>query len=202
MGTATSVMMGVADMPIQTLKMLNIHPDSRSKKGKEKATDDTNLSGESSSNDRPGTSRTTTNLTDESLASGIHTPWAHGSSSELARTQSESLSIDSPRIPRTSTEGSTFASADSSISSADRPLATSKQVKDAQQPGLAESMESAVDTGKGLARMVGAGFKSPMDFSLGVAKGFHNAPKLYGAEVRQVDKVTDLQSGIRTAAKV
>jgi len=66
---------------------------------------------------------------------------------------------------------------------------------------MAENCESAVDTGKGLARIVGAGFKSPMDFSLNVAKGFHNVPKLYGAEVRQVDKVTDFQSGMRTAAK-
>jgi hypothetical protein len=69
-------------------------------------------------------------------------------------------------------------------------------------PGLVESVESAVDTGKGLARILGAGFKSPMDFSLNVAKGLHNVPKLYGAEVRQVDKVTDFQSGLRTAAKV
>jgi hypothetical protein len=61
--------------------------------------------------------------------------------------------------------------------------------------------DSAVSTGKGLAKIVGAGFKSPMDFSLNVAKGFHNVPKLYGDEVRQVDKVTDLQSGVKTAAK-
>jgi hypothetical protein len=64
------------------------------------------------------------------------------------------------------------------------------------------TMENAVDTGKGLARIIGAGFKSPMDFSLNVAKGLHNVPKLYGADVRQTDKVTDFQSGLRTAAKV
>jgi len=59
-----------------------------------------------------------------------------------------------------------------------------------------------IGTGKGVGRIVGAGFKSPMDFSLNVAKGFHNVPKLLGSDVRQVDKVTDLQSGLRTAAKV
>jgi hypothetical protein len=63
-------------------------------------------------------------------------------------------------------------------------------------------VDSAVDTGKGLARIVGAGFKSPMDFSLNVAKGFHNVPKLYGGEVRKVDNVTDFKSGLTTAAKV
>lgn len=62
--------------------------------------------------------------------------------------------------------------------------------------------DAAVSTGKGIGRIVGAGFKSPMEFSLNVAKGFHNVPKLYGGEVRQVDKVTDLQSGMKTAAKV
>lgn len=53
-----------------------------------------------------------------------------------------------------------------------------------------------------MGRIVGAGFKSPMDFTLNVAKGFHNVPKLYGGEVRQVDKVTNFQSGVKTAAKV
>ena len=42
-----------------------------------------------------------------------------------------------------------------------------------------------------------------MDFTLGLARGFHNAPKLYGDEsVRQADKVTDLQSGLKAAGKV
>lgn len=208
MGTATSFMMGVADMPIQTLKLLNIHPDSRSKKGKEKATGDKT----------PG---------------DADMPLEHGPSpNDLTQTNSDTLPLGSIRTPETSTHRSTYMSqafADStggsrspsrervrqlipdlplvgsrrgsSISGTGKPSPTDKQAKSARQPGLAESMESAVDTGKGLARIVGAGFKSPMDFSLGVAKGFHNVPKLYGAEVRQVDKVTDLQSGLRTAAK-
>lgn len=62
--------------------------------------------------------------------------------------------------------------------------------------------DASLATGKGIGRIVGAGFKSPMDFSMNVARGFHNVPKLYGGEVRQVDKVTDLQSGMKTAAKV
>ncbi|KAI8933606.1 hypothetical protein NX059_009334 [Plenodomus lindquistii] len=233
MGTATSVMMGVADMPIQTLKLLNIHPDSKSKKGKEKVSGEMTPSGESSRTGRPGQARTTTNTTDASIMSGTDTPLGdESSSSDLARTQPDGLPLGSPGAPGTPTHRSTFmaqAFADSTGRSRSRsrervrqmipecPVArsrrgsaasekekfnaTERQAKDAQQPGFAESMESAVDTGKGLARIVGAGFKSPMDFSLGIAKGFHNVPKLYGAEVRQVDKVTDFQSGLRTAAK-
>jgi hypothetical protein len=42
-----------------------------------------------------------------------------------------------------------------------------------------------------------------MDFSLGLARGFHNAPKLYGDDtVRPQEKVTDFQSGLKVAGKV
>ena len=66
-----------------------------------------------------------------------------------------------------------------------------------------ERLDTIMHTGKGVHRIVGAGFKSPMDFSLNVARGFHNAPKLYGDEtVRQNEKITDLQSGLKAAGKV
>ncbi|KAF1939015.1 UDP-Glycosyltransferase/glycogen phosphorylase [Clathrospora elynae] len=182
MGTATSVMMGVADMPIQTLKLLQIHPDAKSKKGKEKATDtDASSSGEGSRVGRLELERVTTNTTSQSTGSGANTPTAADAVADLARIQAENTAVVSPDTPSTPSRYNTGNTA--------------------TKPGMAENVESAMDTGKGLARMIGAGFKSPMDFSLNVAKGFHNVPKLYGAEVRQVDKVTDLQSGIRTAAK-
>lgn len=64
-------------------------------------------------------------------------------------------------------------------------------------------LEAALGAGKGIGRIVGAGLKSPMDFTLGLARGFHNAPKLYGDEsVRQADKVTGFQSGLKAAGKV
>lgn len=65
------------------------------------------------------------------------------------------------------------------------------------------SLEAAVGAGKSIKQIVGAGLKSPMDFTLNLARGFHNAPKLYGDEsVRQADKVTGLQSGLKAAGKV
>ena len=64
-------------------------------------------------------------------------------------------------------------------------------------------VEAALGAGKGVGRIVGAGLKSPMDFTLGLARGFHNAPKLYGDEsVRQADKIIDFQSGLKAAGKV
>ena len=65
------------------------------------------------------------------------------------------------------------------------------------------SLDAAVGAGKSIRQIVGAGLKSPMDFTLSLARGFHNAPKLYGDEsVRQADKVTGLQSGLKAAGKV
>jgi UDP:flavonoid glycosyltransferase YjiC (YdhE family) len=72
----------------------------------------------------------------------------------------------------------------------------------AEQDGREGTLDTFYGTGKGLSKIVGAGMKSPMDFTLGLAKGFHNMPKLYGEEVRQVDRVTDLKSGLRVAGKV
>jgi hypothetical protein len=65
------------------------------------------------------------------------------------------------------------------------------------------TLENAIGAGKGVQRIVAAGMKSPMDFTLGIARGFHNAPKLYGDDtVRPSPNVTDFQSGIKAATKV
>jgi hypothetical protein len=213
MGTATSVMMGVADMPIQTLKLLNIHPDARSKKGKEKRTGTgTSSIGEGSSSGRPVTTRSGTGASERSGRSGASTPTAADAAADIARMQADNPAVTSPGSPGTPSHRSTFMSqalAESTQGSRSRSRSRSRSAatstapsNTAPKPSMAENVDSAVDTGKGLARIIGAGFKSPMDFSLNVAKGFHNVPKLYGAEVRQVDKVTDFQSGMRTAAKV
>lgn len=64
-------------------------------------------------------------------------------------------------------------------------------------------LDAAVGAGRGLGRIVGTGLKSPMDFTLSLARGFHNAPKLYGDEsVRQGEKITGIQSGLKAAGKV
>ena len=63
--------------------------------------------------------------------------------------------------------------------------------------------DAAVGAGRSLGRIVGAGLKSPMDFTLSLARGFHNAPKLYGDEsVRRGDRITGIQSGLKAAGKV
>jgi len=68
--------------------------------------------------------------------------------------------------------------------------------------GANVTLETAVNAGKGVSRIVTTGMKTPMNFCLGLAKGFRNAPKLYGDEtLRPQEKVTDLASGIRIASR-
>jgi hypothetical protein len=63
-------------------------------------------------------------------------------------------------------------------------------------------METGAGTAKGVNRIIGAGFKAPMDFSMALSKGFHNAPKLYGDDtVRKSERVDDFGSGQRAAWK-
>ena len=64
------------------------------------------------------------------------------------------------------------------------------------------TLESAISGAKAGGRIAAAGIKAPMDFTLSIAKGFHNAPKLYGDEtVRKSERITDFQSGLRAAGK-
>ena len=81
------------------------------------------------------------------------------------------------------------------------PMSKSKEPEKPFDPSTL-TLENATGAAKGISRIVGAGLKSPMDFTLGLARGFHNAPKLYGDDtVRPQGKVTDLQSGLKAAGK-
>ena len=64
------------------------------------------------------------------------------------------------------------------------------------------TVEGAIASGKAINSIVQAGVKSPIDFTNALARGFHNAPKLYGDDtVRETEKVTDFQSGVKAASK-
>ncbi|KAG0128213.1 hypothetical protein HOY82DRAFT_622774 [Tuber indicum] len=62
--------------------------------------------------------------------------------------------------------------------------------------------DTAIGASRSVSSIVEAGLKSPMDFTLSLAQGFHNAPKLYGDNtVRSLEKVTGFHSGLRAAGK-
>ncbi|ROV88824.1 hypothetical protein VSDG_08998 [Cytospora chrysosperma] len=74
--------------------------------------------------------------------------------------------------------------------------------KDAQSFNVEAALGLGLETTKGISRIVETGFKSPMNFTMGLAKGFRNAPKLYNDDtVRKQEKVTGIGSGFMLAWK-
>ncbi|KAL8669003.1 MAG: hypothetical protein Q9224_007761, partial [Gallowayella concinna] len=71
-------------------------------------------------------------------------------------------------------------------------------VSSASEDNLAQDM--AVDAGMGLAKSGEALARVPMNLSLAIAQGFHNAPRLYGdTTVRTPMRITGIKSGLRAA---
>ncbi|KAL9030598.1 MAG: hypothetical protein Q9196_001304 [Gyalolechia fulgens] len=71
---------------------------------------------------------------------------------------------------------------------------------DGSDDNLAQDI--AADAGMGLAQTGEAIARVPMDLSLAIAQGFHNAPRLYGdTTVRTPMRVTGIQSGLRAAGE-
>lgn len=223
-GTMSTMMLGVADFPIETLKALKIHPDATKKskadgKKPEGAVGGSNESTKSDTTGRPsddtgalqssspsrastprsmtetpmtsdaGSSRAPSSFNlEDSMASLNAGPLSPGSTSSgqkrIPSSMADALSGQLTNRPR-SRSGSRPRSPKGSISS--------------NPSGL---LQTATDTSKGVNRIVGAGMKSPMDFTLGLSRGFRNAPKLYGdSTVRPAEKVTDLKSGLRAATR-
>jgi hypothetical protein len=62
--------------------------------------------------------------------------------------------------------------------------------------------EAIIEAGKGVGHIVGMGVRTPMNFTLGLAKGFRNMPRLYNDDtVRPEEKVSDFRSGLKVAGR-
>ena len=69
-----------------------------------------------------------------------------------------------------------------------------------EHPGQDLAQDLAEDTGLGFAKTGEALAKVPMDLSLAIAQGFHNAPRLYGDNtVRTPPRISGFHSGLRAA---
>ncbi|KAI5367462.1 putative UDP-glucuronosyl/UDP-glucosyltransferase, ubiquitin interacting [Septoria linicola] len=235
-GTMSTMMLGVADFPIETLKALGIHPDAKAKReskkeGKKPAgperTDSSSASVKSGLTGDPS-EKTAYSASGTSSPSGVMTPRSNTDNSltSAAQARSDSRTGSSfnfqdsltrlnagPLSPgsesgRKSTSSS-MANAlggqlgsDSRSQSASRPRTPERSGSGLKDIDWKSQFQTGTDTAKGVHRIVGAGLKSPLDFTMGLAKGFHNAPKLYGDEtVRKSENVTDFKSGVRAATK-
>ena len=225
LGTLGSLMMGVADFPVEVFKVF-------ASKSLDEGRTETNTTKLLSSKTNPNgeqsdaavitatcrshsPSSSTTTLTSHQKAGLAITPndrdpsgsTLHGSTSSLVPSQwsnesqaeLENQSQDS-KIEDIGGEPGLRQSPKQEQARKSTSRHTSQQNPE-QNPQI--SFDIALGAGKGVSRIVGAGLKSPMDFTLGLARGFHNAPKLYGDQsVRQADKITGFQSGLRAAGKV
>ena len=214
MGTFTQMMMGVADFPIETLKALKIHPEApRRKKSTQPA-------GEASSESAvAGPSRSETVMSEDSAdAKTISTVAESTTSADTLPTSTpssppsvsragssfnfqESLDkIQSPPLSPGRLQPRSTAMEDALKGNADGGKARSRS--GSRSRGTQDYLEQAAGTSKGVNRIIGAGFKAPMDFSMALSKGFHNAPKLYGDDtVRKSSQVDGFASGQKAAWK-
>ncbi|MCJ1396440.1 hypothetical protein MMC18_009330 [Xylographa bjoerkii] len=225
LGTIGSLMMGVADFPVEIFKALSSRSSEDSKIGDSTTSSVSASSSEVNSAtgklDKPSISpgypqpRSPTPVTNDRNSprhdtnSGIASNSPRTSSLEAQGTMSRQSSDRETSVEAASVSGP--EASDNNDEASSKPLSkgfplkesTSKRPSASGSDAIREiSFDTAMGAGKGVGRIVGAGLKSPMDFTLSLAKGFHNAPKLYGDDsVRQADRITGFQSGLKAAGK-
>lgn len=230
-GTIGNLTMGIADMPVEVLKGLRIASAETKAHAMQRASDaqisrsrehspapsPTHSRHTSTQLGRSSTNQSTTSLNGhrQSMDMKAVSPTAEGteerpSLSAIASNDS-AASIDSHKssLSRAMSEAETIKPSRSHSRHGSRsgsPFRHHRTFSNEPCPGelvSAVTLETVVGTGKGVGKIVGAGLKSPMEFTMGIARGFHNAPKLYGDQtVRRSEKITGIESGFKAAGKV
>ncbi len=183
-GTIGNMMMGVADFPVEMLKALKIAQTEKKDKAPSGSATPTSPSHSSQS---PVDTSSTASIP-ERTASPVQSEETNSVASPNAKSPA------SPTVPSHRQTLSSISGHDPSRSSSPggKPSGAGNQM----------SLECMIDSGKGVSRIVSAGIKSPMDFTMALAKGFHNAPKLYGDDtVRPSERITGVQSGFKAVGK-
>jgi UDP:flavonoid glycosyltransferase YjiC (YdhE family) len=230
LGTIASLTMGVADFPIEIFRAAkNKHQKSDAKDtvGQSSPSGSSTPTLSSSSNSRVDLGLDVDDINESNEKQTLETPG--DSSTQSVKTSYESTNRSSKEVPSPDTPLSSISSMGrargrslrealraakprSRSSSMESGRSSPSRLRRCTTPTRNNppefdptklTLENATRAGKGVSRIVAAGMKSPLDFTLGLARGFHNAPKLYGDDtVRPQAKVTDFQSGIKAAGKV
>jgi hypothetical protein len=202
LGDIGSIGMAVADFPRDVFKAAR-GPKSKTPDSSETPDAD---SANTPAADPTGTTATPTDSTADpadpaSVESGADTtgvPSGTGPSNESNSNLTPSISAASADSAATATSQERPAT----------PPRTRSESSASQKPGPAspgnmnENLERALGAGKSINNIVSTGVKTPMNFCLGLARGFRNAPKLYNDDtVRKPEKVNSFESGLRVAGK-
>ncbi|KAK5070166.1 hypothetical protein LTR64_002003 [Lithohypha guttulata] len=211
-GTLSEMGAGVADMPVEILKAMKFGEYKKKDMGNPP---DTNTPSESlapppqsarhsrspSISDSKREQLDNVSETEDPTDSGYTSPSVQSPVPQIVQPQSMSAVFSPDGTPKRRWSLSRSPSRSRSESRDDRKDTIrdcSPSKSEMKQMGL----ESILGATKAGGHIVKAGLKSPMDFTMSLAQGFHNAPKLYGDKtVRKPARVTDFQSGLRAAGK-
>ena len=215
-GTIGNLTMGIADFPVEVLKSLKTASADVKNSHLEKSSTPPTTESTTSVSKSLHTSPSDLSLNQNQSRTSLNSQRASEGSTATAETdvtltntdKESAADIETPTASRTpstvlSPINSHHRHWSGNLSRSSSP--GSQHHRHQSQTGEAIShltMEGAVTGARAIGRIASAGLKSPLDFTMGLAKGFHNAPKLYGDDtVRQSDKVTGIGSGLRAAAK-
>ena len=223
LGAIGDIAVNVADLPVQSAKAVRDMGRTMSRESG-KSSLSPHATGSSSKSLTPtetASSRASTLVSDRTRSNSISTMQTSKSTRNTTENTLVPLRSDvdtSDKTPRSDAlsptqEGDSLSTAPThrslvsrmssrpSFSPSEASSSTTLNRSSARAPVGSEHMEYGPT--KTAARFLGGALRSPMDLTWTLARGFNNAPKLYGdTTVRKPDKVTDLQSGIKMAGKV
>ena len=203
-GTLGNLSMGIADFPVEILKSLttatkDVHEKHQHEKnGDGSPPTPSSRHGSVASPDKSLTSPSQlslakTNQSQTSVTSGTIVPDDH----------SNDQAVTGEPVDKTETLSQTPTMVSIAPGEEAQPTVSHKNSHVVREEDISHiTAETALGGAKAGYRIVSAAMKSPMDFTMSLAKGFHNAPKLYGdTTVRKSDKITGIGSGFKAAGK-
>jgi hypothetical protein len=192
--TLGSMSMGIADLPSETVKAVQA-PFGSSR-------------WQSQASLQTLAKRSEPSLVEESSTSSA--PLHHPQASQIAR-KPLARSLTLPNLPKQPSSNSSVEESSNSATSngqsnprdpdtnGKRPYIQKNASSDKNHDML---RPTGLRTSRGFGRIVKAGVQSPMELSVGITKGFHNAPKLWGDDtVRPQERVSDLKSGMKAIGR-
>ncbi|KAI1424531.1 hypothetical protein F5Y12DRAFT_448742 [Xylaria sp. FL1777] len=181
-GDATTIVMSAADIPRDLFRAARGTPKSKSTENVAAEVASSQLSG-----DDIGTPNTLERTGSDSASIPSNTSSLHKSSISAP---DHTVTPTASPIP-----SSTTGNQDASNTRATRAQTMSTE-------SVNQHLEKVLDTGKSINNIIATGVKSPMNFCMGLARGFRNAPSLYNDDtIRPTEKVTGFSSGLKVAGK-
>ncbi|KAI0908517.1 hypothetical protein F4823DRAFT_598813 [Ustulina deusta] len=181
-GDATSIVMSAADIPRDLFRAARGTP-------KPKSTENVaaEVSSPQRSSDNVATAKTLERTNSDSTSILSNTPSLRTSNtSALDLTATTTAASVPPSAPHRQDSGGRHAT----------------RAETASTESVNHQLERVLDTGKSINNIIATGVKSPMNFCMGLARGFRNAPNLYNDDtVRPTEKVTSFSSGLKVAGK-